>query len=564
MARIITKLLTMTAGMLLGLSIFCLHNGYAAVGDLHIIDAVPCTGDRDIVVDTISLREWLSLDVTGGFSFNDLTGAEHDCNPTCKKGPFTGWTFASEQDVLELMRNGGLSPYGDENADTAQGFMSIIGITYVYATCCFPASINQKISEAITNDIIDLTNGRLVKIETQDVVIRETGAGYSAHTTQGVLSLDTDARAWFYRIYPASSDASFCASPSAGPAPLTVRFSNESILAESWLWDFGDGTTSNETNPTHRYLAAGAYTVTLTTSGRNGSNTETKIDFIKIDRAVYSDVVSNAIEANSQLSSLVSHTWLAENDWNLYKLLPYYSQNAVQASDNAYLQADSLIRESTTYWGIYAAQYAEAELGYRETASYYFDLAATLATEQNHELASYFGMHGLSLSAMADVYNAGTIWCSSMESGIGATETVFEPYFSRAAYYGWLSNLYLSTAIAYSYYAAFDPSYYSLISLYSSGAYSYAQVALENTENGLLSVGSGASFWGTYAVQYAKSNLKAISTAISNFELAVQAGQSDPSKSYLIEGFYQGVSWANLYTGYLIWCASMESRGGTR
>ena len=564
MAQIIAKFLAISASMLLGLSIFYLHNGYAAVGDLHVIDAVPCSGDRDIVVDTISLREWLSLDVTGGFSFNDLTGAEHDCNPTCTKGPFAGWTFASEQDVLELMRNGGLSPYGGENSDTAQEFMNIIGITYSYASCCFPASINQKISEAITLDVIDLTNVRLVKIETRDVVTRGSDAVHSAYTTQGVLPFETDARAWLYRSYLASLDAIFCASPSVGPAPLTVRFSNESILADSWLWDFGDGTTSTEKNPTHRYLAAGAYTVSLMTSGRGGSSTETKIDFIKVDRAVFSDVATNAVEANSQFSSLISHTWLAENDWNLYRLLPYYSKNAVQASDNAYLQAVSIVGDSTTDWGFYAVQYAEAELSYRKTASYYFDLAATLATEQNHELASYFGMYGLSLSAMADVYNAGTIWCSSMESGIGATETVAEPYFSRAAYYGWLSNLYLSTAIAYSFYAVNDPSYYSLISLYSSGAYSYAQIALENAENGLLSAGSGVSFWGTYAVQYAEANMNALSAAISNFELAVQANQSSAGKSYLIEGFYRGVSWANLYTGYVIWCASMESKGGTK
>jgi hypothetical protein len=58
--------------------------------------------------------------------------------------------------------------------------------------------------------------------------------------------------------------------------------------------------------------------------------------------------------------------------------------------------------------------------------------------------------------------------------------------------------------------------------------------------------------------------MNALSAAISNFELAVQANQSSAGKSYLIEGFYRGVSWANLYTGYVIWCASMERKGGTK
>ena len=33
---------------------------------------------------------------------------------------------------------------------------------------------------------------------------------------------------------------------------------------ESWLWDFGDGKTSTEQNPEHRYTKFGVYSVTLT------------------------------------------------------------------------------------------------------------------------------------------------------------------------------------------------------------------------------------------------------------------------------------------------------------
>ncbi|MFC2141004.1 PKD domain-containing protein, partial [Acidobacteriota bacterium] len=32
----------------------------------------------------------------------------------------------------------------------------------------------------------------------------------------------------------------------------------------SWLWDFGDGNTSTQQNPSHTYAADGTYTVTLT------------------------------------------------------------------------------------------------------------------------------------------------------------------------------------------------------------------------------------------------------------------------------------------------------------
>ena len=47
-------------------------------------------------------------------------------------------------------------------------------------------------------------------------------------------------------------------------APLTVHFSDKTLIKpDSWLWDFGDGTTSTEQNPTHTYSTSGLYTVSL-------------------------------------------------------------------------------------------------------------------------------------------------------------------------------------------------------------------------------------------------------------------------------------------------------------
>jgi PKD repeat protein len=44
---------------------------------------------------------------------------------------------------------------------------------------------------------------------------------------------------------------------------LTVNFTNNSANADSFLWEFGDGNTSTEKNPSHTYTTAGTYTVTL-------------------------------------------------------------------------------------------------------------------------------------------------------------------------------------------------------------------------------------------------------------------------------------------------------------
>ncbi len=47
---------------------------------------------------------------------------------------------------------------------------------------------------------------------------------------------------------------------------LTVQFTNTSTNATDYLWDFGDGETSEEVNPVHTYAAQATYTVTLTAS----------------------------------------------------------------------------------------------------------------------------------------------------------------------------------------------------------------------------------------------------------------------------------------------------------
>jgi len=53
-------------------------------------------------------------------------------------------------------------------------------------------------------------------------------------------------------------------SPITGDAPLTVQFTDTSIDATTWSWDFGDGGSANEQNPTHTFMAPGTYTVILT------------------------------------------------------------------------------------------------------------------------------------------------------------------------------------------------------------------------------------------------------------------------------------------------------------
>ena len=68
--------------------------------------------------------------------------------------------------------------------------------------------------------------------------------------------------------------AAFTAVPLSGEAPLSVTFDSSASQGDVviYAWDFGDGDTSGEANPTHVFTDAGDYDVTLTIETLTGSD----------------------------------------------------------------------------------------------------------------------------------------------------------------------------------------------------------------------------------------------------------------------------------------------------
>ena len=68
---------------------------------------------------------------------------------------------------------------------------------------------------------------------------------------------------FFYQTIRVKAD--FTATPDNGEAPLEVAFTNNSIRAASYKWEFGDTTTSALSDPPpHTYYKPGEYSVKLT------------------------------------------------------------------------------------------------------------------------------------------------------------------------------------------------------------------------------------------------------------------------------------------------------------
>jgi PKD repeat protein len=84
-------------------------------------------------------------------------------------------------------------------------------------------------------------------------------------------------------VFPAYSSAApspaIVASITAGPAPLTVRFTADAGVTDpapaviSYAWNFGDGATASGSPVAHRFVKAGRYTVTVTITDALGGTT---------------------------------------------------------------------------------------------------------------------------------------------------------------------------------------------------------------------------------------------------------------------------------------------------
>jgi PKD repeat protein len=102
--------------------------------------------------------------------------------------------------------------------------------------------------------------------------------------------------------------ANFTASPTSGPAPLTVNFFNSSTGYDqplSYAWDFDNNGTVDSTalNPSAIYTGPGTYTVKLTVTDSNGDpNTLTNSNYISVALPGYTLTINKT--GNGTVTSL--------------------------------------------------------------------------------------------------------------------------------------------------------------------------------------------------------------------------------------------------------------------
>ncbi len=98
----------------------------------------------------------------------------------------------------------------------------------------------------------------------------------------------------YYIVVVRTPVANFTATPTYGNAPLVVQFEDHSDGdPSSWVWNFGDGSSSRAQNPYHLYTKPGIYTVTLTVSNRAGGDSMTRTDYITVRALPLADFTAN-------------------------------------------------------------------------------------------------------------------------------------------------------------------------------------------------------------------------------------------------------------------------------
>ena len=107
----------------------------------------------------------------------------------------------------------------------------------------------------------------------------------------------------------------------------------------SWLWNFGDGSTSTQQNPLHQYTKNGTYSVSLNISNVYGNNNKKISNYVTVNRPAAPSVnnASNCLASTFSLKANTSNpvTWFDSTGTQVSTVNPFVTP---------------ALKETTTYW----------------------------------------------------------------------------------------------------------------------------------------------------------------------------------------------------------------------
>jgi PGF-CTERM protein len=169
------------------------------------------------------------------------------------------------------------------------------------------------------------------------------GAGSDSEVKTGYITVTSA---------PVPPVADFTADRGSGVSPLIVQFTDMSTNAVSWLWDFGDGNTSTDQDPTYTYSNVGVYSVNLTVSNSDGSDSEVKSDYITVAEYKPEEVNSSLSLGNTTINETTRGIQINNSSGNV----DIIDNTTIKINNNnldLYIHTDGITTEGNTSTGNY-------------------------------------------------------------------------------------------------------------------------------------------------------------------------------------------------------------------
>lgn len=251
-------------------------NTYSVVG----IDANGCDDTTSVVVTVnalpvISVVQGNATICPGGSATMQINA---DAGSTFNWAPSTGLNTTSDDSVIVTLNTLGTTQYSVTatlNGCSSQQTIDItvsntFNVTANSVTYCSGDSAQFFATGGDTWNWTPATGLSCTSCQNPYVSATNTTT-YSVSASQGTCNSATTALA----TVNASPAAGFNYTPGNNGLPQSVVFNNTSLNSNTYQWNFGDGTTSTNPDPTHIYTEEGEYTVMLIANNMNGCSADT-------------------------------------------------------------------------------------------------------------------------------------------------------------------------------------------------------------------------------------------------------------------------------------------------
>ena len=290
--------------------------GVTLTEDLTGTFYLTCTGDRGFQDDIILM---LAVNGTIPATFSvDIQASGYNWTPSglAEKPGIENITYQSKS-IDQTFTKADFS-YGPQNWKPAAGNQDYP--VFAYENMSGPGNTFRLMFIDLKSGVLgsgyeNTTGNGSVKIEYTFTNLTSFAAfnvyGWNLNNSEGNRGIiDTNSLSSGYSVFIAASlgggvlVTDFIADNTSCETMEDVAFTDLTTGTTEWLWQFGDGGTSNLPDPSHAYGLPGTYSVNLTTSNSTGSNSTLKVNYIDVEKGALpgADFISDKTSGKKPLT----------------------------------------------------------------------------------------------------------------------------------------------------------------------------------------------------------------------------------------------------------------------